>query len=106
MYGGEVNKEDFSYTGPKPQSKFAAIIMVADASEAATRSLPNKTPEEVEKRVRRLIEERMNQEQFAECDITMADLTLLRLTLVNALTGVYHKRVDYPSIHYGKKEGD
>ena len=36
----------------------------------------------------------------------MADLTLLRITLVNALTGVYHKRVDYPSIHYGKKEDD
>lgn len=106
MYGGEVNKEDFSYTGPKPQSKIAAIIMIADAAEAVTRSMASKKPEEVEKRVREIIEERMNQEQFAECDVTMADLTLLRLTLVNALTGVYHKRVEYPSIHYGKKEGE
>ena len=104
MYGGNVNKEDFSYRGPKPQSKIAAIIMIADASEAAVRSIGNKTPEEVEKRVRDLIEERMNQEQFAECDITMADLTVVKQTLVNALTGVYHKRVDYPSIHYGKKD--
>ena len=104
MYGGNVNKEDFSYRGPKPQSKIAAIIMIADASEAAVRSIGNKTPEEVEKRVRDLIEDRMNQEQFAECDITMADLTVVKQTLVNALTGVYHKRVDYPSIHYGKKD--
>lgn len=49
MYGGNVNKEDFSYRGPKPQSKIAAIIMIADASEAAVRSIGNKTPEEVEK---------------------------------------------------------
>ena len=80
--------------------------MIADAAEAVTRSMASKKPEEVEKRVREIIEERMNQEQFAECDVTMADLTLLRLTLVNALTGVYHKRVEYPSIHYGKKEGE
>lgn len=104
MYGGEVNKEDFSYVGPKPKSKIAAIIMVADAAEAVTRSMVSKKPEDVEKRVRGIIEERMNQEQFAECNITMEDLTVLRITLVSALTGVYHKRVEYPSIHYGKKE--
>ena len=104
MYGGEVNKEDFSYTGPKPQSKIAAIIMIADAAEAVTRAMEIKKPEDVEKRVRGIIEERMNQEQFAECNVTMEDLTILRITLVNALTGVYHKRVKYPSIHYGKKE--
>lgn len=105
MYGGGgVNREDFSYRGPKPQSKIAAIVMIADASEAVVRSMTVKTPEEVEKRVRGIIEERMNQEQFEECDVTMADLTVLRLTLVNALTGVYHKRVEYPSIRYGKKD--
>ena len=68
--------------------------------------MESKKPEDVEKRVRGIIEERMNQEQFAECNITMEDLTILRLTLVNALTGVYHKRVEYPAIHYGKKEED
>lgn len=105
MYGGgSVNREDFAYRGPKPQSKIAAIIMIADASEAVVRSMAQKTPEEVEKRVRGIIEERMNQEQFAECDVTMADLTLLRITLVNSLTGVYHKRVEYPSIRYGKAD--
>lgn len=105
MYG-TASKESFMYLGPKPQSKIAAIIMVADASEAAVRSLGTKTPEEVEKRVRGLIEERMNQEQFSECDITMSDLTVLKQTLVNTLSGVYHKRVDYPAIHFGKKDGE
>lgn len=106
MYGGGVNREDFTYTGPKPQSKIATIIMLADAAEAVVRSMTVKTPEEVEKRVREIIEERMDQEQFSDCDITMADLTLLRITLVNALTGVYHKRVEYPSIRFGKKGND
>ena len=105
MTDGNLNIEDFSYLGPKPQTKIAAIIMIADASEAAVRSLKDRTPEAAEKAVRDIIEERMDLEQFSECDITMADLTKIRMTIVSVLTGVYHHRVNYPKLKY-KQEGD
>ena len=100
MSDGELNIEDFSYAGPKPQTKIAAIIMICDASEAAVRAVNARSPEETEKAVRAVIEERMDLEQFAECDITMADLTKIRLALVNCLSGVYHHRIKYPNIKY------
>ncbi len=104
MTDGELNIEDFSYMGPKPQSKLAAIIMICDASEAAVRAVNARSPEEAEKAIRAVIEERMDLEQFAECDVTMADLTKIRYALVNALTGVYHHRIKYPSIKYRRTE--
>ena len=100
----ELNIEDFSYLGPKPRTKLAAIIMIADASEAAVRAANARTPEATEKVIRSVIEERMDLEQFAECDITMADLTKIRQALVNALTGVYHHRIKYPNIKYKRGE--
>ena len=102
---GELNIEDFSYLGPKPQTKIAAIIMIADAAEAAVRATGSRSPEAAEKAIRSVIEERMDLEQFSECEITMVDLTKIRLALVNTLTGVYHHRIKYPSIKY-KKNAD
>ncbi len=104
MTDGELNIEDFSYLGPKPQTKLAAIIMIADSSEAAVRAVNARTPEEAEKAIRAVIEERMDLEQFSECDITLADLTKIRQALVYALTGVNHHRIKYPSIKYRKTE--
>jgi putative nucleotidyltransferase with HDIG domain len=101
---GELNIEDFSYLGPKPQTKIAAIIMIADASEAAVRATNARTPEAAEKAIRAVIEERMDLEQFAECDITLADLTKIRIALVNTLTGVYHHRIKYPNLKYKRTE--
>ena len=101
---GELNIEDFSYLGPKPQTKIAAIIMIADASEAAVRATNASTPEAAEKAIRSVIEERMDLEQFSECDITLVDLTKIRLALVAALTGVYHHRIKYPNIKYRHTE--
>lgn len=108
---GELNIEDFSYLGPKPQTKVAAIIMIADASEAVVRALGTRTPEATEKAIRGVIEERMDLEQFSECDITMVDLTRIREALVDTLSGVYHHRIKYPGIKYkrtadGKTTGE
>ena len=104
MTDGELNIEDFSYMGPKPQTKLAAIIMIADASEAAVRAVDARKPEQAEKAIRSVIEERMDLEQFSECDITMVDLTKIRMALVNTLSGVHHHRVKYPSIKYKRTE--
>ena len=105
MTDGDLNVEEFSYLGPKPQTKIAAIIMIVDAAEAAVKALKDHAPEKVEKVVREIIEERMELEQFSECDITMADLTKIRLTIVSVLTGVYHHRVKYPKIKYKQSDG-
>ncbi len=101
---GELNIEDFSYLGPKPQTKVAAIVMIADASEAAVRATGSRSPEAAERAIRAVIEERMDLEQFSECDITLADLTKIRQALVNTLTGVYHHRIKYPNIKYKRTE--
>ena len=111
MTDGELNIEDFSYPGPKPQTRIAAIIMIADASEASVRALPTRTQETVEETVRKIIEERMELEQFSDCDITMYDLATIRRTIVDTLTGVYHHRVSYPNLRYkrtkdGRTEGE
>lgn len=105
MSDGEINIENFSYQGPKPQSKIAAIIMISDACEAATRSLTDRTPEKVEQAVRGIIQERMDLEQFSECDITMAELNTIKGTLVSALTGLYHHRIKYPDVRFTRGGG-
>lgn len=99
---GEIRIEDYSYTGPKPNSKIAAIIMIADASEAACRSLSDRSPDSVERVVRQIIEERIDLDQFSECDITMRELTIIKKTIVASLSGVYHHRVKYPPIQFSR----
>ncbi len=104
MTDGEIDMANYSYAGPTPQSRIAAIIMIADASEAASRSLANRTPAKIEALVGSIIEERINLDQFADCAITMRDLTIITSTITQALTGVYHSRISYPKIKIGKKK--
>ena len=103
MSDGELNANNYSYSGPTPTTKIAAIIMIADASEAAARSLTDRSPEKVAALVGSLVEERMNQEQFFDCDITMRELTIVTQTIINQLTGVYHSRVKYPKLVLQRK---
>jgi putative nucleotidyltransferase with HDIG domain len=98
MSDGELRAETYSYNGTTPRTKIAAILMIVDASEAAARSLTDRSPETVEALVRNLIEERIDLDQFAECDITMRELTIIKRTIVSQLSGVYHSRVSYPKI--------
>ena len=93
---GEVKIDQFCYTGPKPQTKIAAIIMIADSSEAAVRSLSDRSRETVFHTVDKIISDRQKLGQFDDCPVTMNDLSIIRHTIVNNLTGVYHKRVEYP----------
>lgn len=98
MSDGELNIANYSYAGPTPTSKIAAIIMLADTSEAATRSLTDRSPEKVEALVSSLVAERINLDQFSNCNITMRELTIITSTIVSQLTGVYHSRVKYPKL--------
>ena len=98
---GKLALENFSYYGPKPQNKITAIIMICDACEAKVRTINNRTHENVDKAVKEIIEERMDLDQFNECDITFQELDVIRNTITNTLSGVYHDRVKYPKLKSG-----
>ena len=104
MTDGEINMATFSYAGPTPRSRIAAIIMIADAAEAACRSLKDRSAASVQSLVNSLIEERINLGQFEDCDITMRQLSIISRTIAQSLSGVYHSRIEYPKIKIGKKD--
>ena len=104
MSDGELNIENYSYSGPIPETKIAALIMIADSSEAAVRTLPDRSPARIEEFVRGVIEERLDLGQFDNCDITMRELMIVKNTIVSQLSGVYHSRVVYPKITISKKK--
>ena len=102
---GDLDIENYCYYGPKPQTKINAIIMICDASEAKVRTLTNRSHENVDKAVKEVIEERMDMDQFTECDITLKELDVIRNAITNGLAGVYHERVKYPKLKMGGKNG-
>jgi len=99
-----VNVNDFKYPGPRPQTKEAAIIMLADSVEAACRALVKPTPRRIEETVKKVINNKFIESELAECDLTLSDLTLIADTFSRILTGAYHVRVEYPE--KGKVNGD
>lgn len=102
MSDGEINIANYSYSGPTPRSKIAAILMIVDASEAAARSLKDRSPKSVEELVTSIVEERLDMDQFADCDITMRELTIISHTVAVSLSGVYHNRIAYPKLKISK----
>ncbi len=89
-------EDDFRYPGPKPQTKEAAIVMLADTVEAAVRSLAKPTPNRIEGMVHKLIKERLHTGQLDECDLTFRDLDIIAQAFVQVLTGIFHHRIEYP----------
>ncbi len=94
--GEGVLEEDFRYDGPRPQSKETAIVMLADASEATSRTLKHPTPQTIEQVVRKLIKERLEDGQLDESNLTLKELDTIARTFTRVLTGVFHQRIEYP----------
>ncbi len=95
---GEVDIAQYCYAGPKPQTKIAAIIMIADGCEAVTRTLTDRSRENVKKAVKKIVNSRMELGQFDECELTLKELNIIINTVVNTLSGVYHNRIEYPKV--------
>lgn len=91
-----VNKDDFRYPGPRPKSKEAAALMLADTVEPACRSLSDPTPSHVRNMVTKLINARAEEGELDESGLTLNDLARIREKFISILTGIYHKRVAYP----------
>lgn len=100
---GEVDIKDFSYPGPKPQTKMAAIIMICDAAEASVRVLADRTPEKVTSLIDEIVKERIDFGQFDECEITMNELTLIKNSIIANVSKVFHDRIVYPKIKLSRK---
>ncbi|MBX3029815.1 MAG: HDIG domain-containing protein [Chloroflexi bacterium] len=91
-----VDERRFRHRGPKPQSREAAILMLADSVEAAVRSLSSQDEASIRTMVGRIISERLEDGQFDECDLTLRDLDRIREAFVAQLLGMYHRRIEYP----------
>jgi putative nucleotidyltransferase with HDIG domain len=92
----EVDESGFRYPGPKPQSKEAAVMMLADAVEGACRTLVDPTPSRIESLVQALVQKRLMEGQFEDCDLTLEEIHDIETSLIKSLTAVYHGRVKYP----------
>ncbi len=92
----QAKERDYRYEQPKPQTKEAAILMLADTVEAAVRSKTNATPGQIEGFIRTLIKGKLNDGQFDECELTFRDLDLIATAFTRVINGIYHKRIEYP----------
>ena len=90
-----VKEEQFRYTGPKPNTKETAILMIADAVESAVRSLKNPTPEEIEGMINKIIVERLNDGQLSDSPLTLKDIKTIASTFSRILRGMQHNRIKY-----------
>jgi len=95
---GPVDPKAFRYPGPRPQSKEAALVMLADGSEAAVRSARCTTPEEMDEVIRRVFAERLADHQLDESDLTLREMEVARQSFLETLRGMYHPRIQYPQV--------
>ncbi len=91
-----VDERKFRHAGPKPQSKEAALIMLADGVEASVRSLESRDEAAIRAMVARITDERLSDGQFDECDLTLRDIERIKEAFVGQLLGMYHQRIAYP----------
>ncbi|MDR1030776.1 MAG: HDIG domain-containing protein [Treponema sp.] len=94
----QASKEDFSYPGNPPRSRESAVVMLADVSEAAVRTLEKPTASKIEKFLQELITAKVEHGQLAESELTFRDLETIKHAFVRVLAGHYHSRIEYPKL--------
>ena len=90
-----VKIDDYRYPGPKPQTKEAGLVMLADVVEAASRTLDNPTPARIQGLVQNLINKIFSDGQLDHCELTLKDLHSIAKSFNNILNGIYHHRIEY-----------
>jgi putative nucleotidyltransferase with HDIG domain len=100
-YGEEaLNVEDFTYPGPKPQSRETAVAMLADSVESAMRALQDPTPERVRSLVESLVDAKMQDGQLDESPLTLREIRQIKEQFIKVLSGIHHHRIDYPQTRH------
>ncbi|ALC89899.1 hypothetical protein AM500_09000 [Bacillus sp. FJAT-18017] len=97
VQAGAVDESEYRYPGPKPQTKEAAIIGIADSVEAAVRSTGQPTTEQIESIVHSIVSDRLQDGQLNECDLTLKEVNLVSHILCETLKGFFHRRIEYPT---------
>jgi len=92
-----VKVDDFRYPGPKPQSRETAILMLADAVEAATRSLAKPTPSRIKEITKQILDKRMLSGELDESNLSLSDIARVRDAFIPLLSGIHHARIVYPN---------
>ncbi len=101
-----IDEGSFRYPGPKPQSKEAGILMIADAAESACRSLRDATPGKIEAMVRHVSEDKLKDGQFDESGLTLRELRAIENSIINSILAMRHNRISYPNMAVGRKPDD
>jgi putative nucleotidyltransferase with HDIG domain len=108
----DPDPQDFSYPGPRPQTREAGLVMLADTVEAASRSLDNATPARLHGLVQQQINKIFSEGQLDECELTLKDLHKIAKSFNTVLSGIFHQRLEYPQApdkaedKAGKRHGD
>lgn len=92
----KLNLDDFRYPGPKPQSREAAIVMLADGVEASVRSLTSPNEQTISQIIDTVIRKRLDEDQFSECPLTFAELSAIKESFIRTIMAMRHQRVKYP----------
>jgi putative nucleotidyltransferase with HDIG domain len=95
--GLDVREDDFRYPGPRPRSKEAAIVMIADTIEASARTLKDRSTEGIRDHVHRMLQGFVRDGQLDECDLSFRDLLLVEEAMANMVVSIYHARIEYPA---------
>ncbi len=92
------DEDQFRYPGPKPQTREAAILMLADGAESSVRAMMDPTTKQIENQVHQIVTARLADGQLDECDLTLREVHLIEQSLVKSLLGFYHARIAYPKV--------
>ncbi|MCK9419369.1 MAG: HDIG domain-containing protein [Nitrospirae bacterium] len=95
-----IAEEDYRYPGPRPRTKVAAIVMLSDSVEAASRTLDNPTPDRIQMLTSSVITRFFLDDQLSMCDLTLKDLRVISRSFNLVLTGIFHHRIDYPGMDF------
>lgn len=96
----ELSEEEYKYPGPRPQSRVSALVMMADAVEAASRVLHDPIPSRIKSLVDKVIDHIYLEGQLDECELTLKDIYEIKKRFTHILTGILHKRIDYPGFDF------
>ncbi len=101
----ELNEADFRYPGPKPQTREAAVLMLSDCVESASRTLSEPTPARIEQLVRDLAHKRLVDGQFDESPLTFRELRIVEDSIIKSMNAIYHGRISYPRARQDRDDG-
>ena len=103
--GKPVDIADFRYDGPRPCTKESAVIMLADTIEAAVRSMPDPTPQAIERFIEKLVRGKLEDGQLSNSPLTLKDIDGICEAFATVLNGVFHERIEYPNVKIPAREG-